>query len=157
LRLSRNINYPLRAAGIFSNYLQQRELKNTPERFIILNEIVRMRKHFEADSLLVQLRIKNKKISRATIYRTLELLIDCGLVKKNKFNTLHSYYEPVAALGQHDHFICLACGKIIEIYDKSIMNIQKKLQKSHRFSVLQYTYHLYGHCAACKRNPNRYE
>jgi len=137
---------------VFSDYLKKRDLKNTPERFTILDEIIKMHKHFEADSLLVHLKTKNKKISRATIYRTLELLVDCGLVKKMTFDTAHAYYEPVSGLTTHDHFICEQCGKIIEFYDESITQIHQNLQSHFGVDVLHYTYHLYGRCAECKGN-----
>jgi Fur family ferric uptake transcriptional regulator len=143
----------MKAAGkIFQEYLKKRELKNTPERYTILDEIVKMQKHFEVDALLVQLRIKNKKISRATIYRTLDLLIDCGLVTKVNFNAPapRPFYEPVAGLTKHDHFICQECGKIIEFYDQRIKKIQLQLQTAYGLDVVYYSYHLYGRCADCK-------
>jgi Fur family ferric uptake transcriptional regulator len=136
---------------VFYEYLKQRALKNTPERFTILDEIIRWHKHFEADSLLIHLKTKNKKISRATIYRTLELLVDCGLVKKVTFNTAQAWYEQVSGFSNHDHFICEQCGKIIEFYDASINRIHEHLRAKYGLDVLHYTYHLHGLCAACKR------
>jgi Fur family ferric uptake transcriptional regulator len=136
---------------VFSEYLKKKELKNTPERFTILDEIIKWHKHFEADALLVHLKTKNKKISRATIYRTLELLVDCGLVKKVTFNHSQACYEPVSGLSNHDHFICEQCGKIIEFYDASINRIHDHLQAHYGLEVLHYTYHLYGRCTECKR------
>jgi Fur family ferric uptake transcriptional regulator len=143
------------ASKIFHDYLKKRELKNTPERFLILNQIIKMQHHFEADSLLVQLKIKNKKISRATIYRTLDLLVDCGLVKKIYFDTTHAFYEPVSGLTRHDHFVCLDCGKIIEFYDRTINKIQRNLQAVHGLEVFHYSYHLSGRCAACRKKAKR--
>jgi len=156
LRLSRNIDYMKTASKIFYDYLKKRDLKNTSERFLILDQIIKMQKHFEADSLLVQLKIKNKKISRATIYRTLELLVDSGLVKKNNFNAPHAFYEPVSGLTRHDHFVCQDCGKIIEFYDDTITKIQRNLQVIHGLEVLNYTYNLSGHCAACRKKYKKH-
>jgi Fur family ferric uptake transcriptional regulator len=146
------------ATKIFHDYLKKRELRNTAERFTILAEITRIQNHFEADTLLVRLKTKHKKISRATIYRTLDLLIDCGLVKKINFNkpVPQAMYEPITAAGlaRHDHFICQECGKIIEFYDKRLKKIQVNLQAAYQLEVLHYSYHLYGRCAACKNQRN---
>jgi len=143
------------ATKIFYDYLKKRELRSTTERFTILEEIIRIQKHFEADTLLVRFKTRHKKISRATIYRTLELLIDCGLVRKINFNAPapQTFYEPVipaAGLSGHDHFICQECGKIIEFHDERLKKIQVNLQAIYHMEVLHYSYHLYGRCAACK-------
>ncbi len=142
---------------IFYDYLKKRELRNTPERFTILDEIMKMQNHFEADALLVQLKTQNKKISRATIYRTLDLLIDCGLIKKINFNApvQHAFYEPVAGLTRHDHFICQECGKIIEFYDDRLRKIQQKLQAAYGMEVVQYSYNLYGRCTDCQNRQSK--
>jgi Fur family ferric uptake transcriptional regulator len=144
---------------IFYNYLKKRELRNTPERFTILAEIDRMQAHFEADTLLLRLKTRHKKISRATIYRTLDLLLDCGLVRRINFNAPapHTLYESVtsAGLAGHDHFICQQCGKIIEFYDQRLKKIQLDLQAAYHMEVLHYSYHLYGRCGACKKKRNQ--
>jgi Fur family ferric uptake transcriptional regulator len=147
--MSRSLNSRPEASRKFYNYLKKRELRNTPERFLILNQISEMNRHFEADSLLVQLKINNKKISRATIYRTLELLVDCGLVKKINLDAQHAFYEAAFELNRHDHFVCSACGKIIEFYDETINKIQRHLQAVYGLEVVHYSYHLSGYCASC--------
>jgi len=157
LRLSRNIDKMNSTADIFHAYLKKRRLRTTPERFVILDEIIRLRRHFDADGLLLSIKTRNKKISRATIYRTLELLIDCGLVKKTNINTpaVHSFYESMDGLGRHDHFICQVCGKIIEFYDEQLKKIEQNLQETYGMKVEYYSYYLYGRCASCLNKHKR--
>jgi len=148
---------------IFTEYLLKRDLKNTPERATILNEIEGINQHFEPDTLLFRLKNKHVKISRATIYRTLELLLDCGLVKKNIFENGITLYEKNFGTHAHDHFLCMQCGKIIEFkmslstvrqrtacFDQDLNKIHVRLAKKHEFLITDYSHQIYGRCKNCK-------
>ena len=117
----------MEAQKYFIDYLRQNDLKNTPERMIILQEIMKLDKHFEAENLFEHIKSMNIKVSRASIYRTLDLLVQCGLVNKINFDNSCYYYESTINKSSHDHFICNECGKIIEFYYPEIENIHKKI------------------------------
>ena len=139
------------AIKIFSDYLRKKELKTTSERLTILQIILHMDKHFDADNLLLQIKHQNKKISRATIYRTLDLLVDCGLVNKINFGSNSYRYEPNLEVGVHDHFLCIECGKIIEFYDEELELIHKRLNEKYKLKILDYTHQIYGKCSDCQK------
>ena len=135
---------------VFSDYLKKHSLKVTPERVTILNEINRIKHHFDPDTLLFKLKNQNMKVSRATIYRTLDLLVDCGLVMKNVLGNSTILYEKKYDTQIHDHFLCLSCGEIIEFFDSDLKKIHQKLSKMHNLSVTDYTHQVYGVCGKCK-------
>lgn len=135
---------------LFAEYLHKNDLKNTPERMVILQEIMKLEKHFEAESLLDHFKNQQIKISRASIYRTLELLVKCGLINKINFNNNRFYYEPIINKKCHDHFICTNCGKIIEFYDLEIENIHQRLKQSSKVNISEYTHQIYGKCKECQ-------
>lgn len=137
---------------IFSEYLKKNNLKNTPERMIILQEILKLKTHVEAETLLDHFKSLSVKISRASIYRTLELLVSCNLVKKTLFNNNSYYFEPIIDKKSHDHFICRDCGKIIEFYDEELGNIHLRLKNNYNITIDDYTHQIYGKCANCTNN-----
>ena len=113
LRRSRN-RMEKRELQIFRKYLERRGLKLTAERRELFDEIFSKHEHVEADELLVRLRAKHKKISRATIYRTLDLLVDSGIVGRVRIGESGYRYERLRAGEHHDHLICNECGRVIE-------------------------------------------
>ncbi len=134
---------------LFSEFLKKNNLKNTPERMIILQEILKLKTHVEAESLLDHFKSLGVKISRASIYRTLELLVNCALVKKTQFNNNCYYYEPIINKERHDHFICRGCGAIIEFYDEELKNIHLRLKNNYNLIIDDYTHQIYGKCEDC--------
>ncbi len=135
---------------VFSNYLKKHALKVTPERITILNEISRISHHFDPDTLLIKLKTNHSKISRATIYRTLDLLVDCDLVMKNVLGNNTILYEKKYDNPVHDHFQCVSCGKIIEFFEPDITVIHQNLAHTHNVKITDYTHHVFGRCARCK-------
>jgi len=138
------------ATKIFLQFLKENDLKNTPERMIIMQEIVKLDDHFDAETLLDHFKKVDIKISRASIYRTLELLVNCGLIKKVNFNNNSYHYESVNQENEHDHFICLKCDQIIEFYDEDIKNIHSRLIGKYNIYIKDYIHQVYGICAECK-------
>ena len=106
-----------REQTIFRKYLERRGLKLTAERQALFDELFARHEHFEADELLVRLRTKHKKISRATIYRTLDLLVDSGIVGRVRIGETGYRYERLRAGEHHDHLICNECGRVIEFFE----------------------------------------
>ncbi|MEM7108053.1 MAG: transcriptional repressor [Bacteroidota bacterium] len=135
-----------RVTQLLSQYLGQRGLRKTPERFAILEEIYHREEHFNADSLYVSMRNRNFRVSRATIYNTLEILLDCELIKKHQFGENSALYEKSYGLGQHDHLICANCNKIIEFCDPRVHHIQKMIERFYDFTITDHSLNFYGNC-----------
>ena len=139
----------------FIRYLGEQGLKMTPERERILEEIFATEGHFEADELTYRLRGKGEKISKATVYRTLPLLVQAGLLKEVIHGEKHLHYEHVHEGERHDHLICLKCGKIIEFEDEALETLQKRIAERYRFQTLHHRLELYGRCANCGAKRRR--
>ena len=131
----------------FAAYLRSRALTFTPERQAILKGILAGGRHFQADELYLRLaRNKTRPVSRATVYRTLSLLCECGLVRKVAFVDRHSHYEHVFG---HDHLICSKCGRIIEFRDQSVSRALEKVCKAKKFRPTSRKVEVVGLCAKC--------
>ncbi len=140
---------------IFENYLFENKLRRTPERMAILKEIYLTQEHFDADRLYDFMKQNNYHISRATVYNTLELLTKCGLVIKHQFGQSATIFEKAYGNTQHDHLICLDCGKIFEFCDPRLHQIEKSMGDILKFKIERHSLILYGHCqGACdKKKP----
>src|SRR3989339_870558 len=134
---------------IFKEYLTSKKLKFTSERQAILNRVFENHKHFEADELLVDLRLNDMKISKATIYRTLALLVKSGLLREVIFGERHARYEHVYGHEHHDHLVCIKCGKIIEFSDERIEKYQDEVCRKNKFKVDSHRLQIQGLCEDC--------
>lgn len=139
-----------RERGIFRKYLERRGLKLTAERQALFEELFARHEHVEADELLVRLRAKHKKISRATIYRTLELLVDSGIVGRVRIGETGYRYERMRAGDHHDHLICNECGRVIEFREPRIESLQDEVYARYGFLPLSHSHQLRGVCKQCR-------
>lgn len=140
---------PVKAKPEFLNFLKQQGFKWTPEREKVLQEAFATEGHFEAEELAYRLRRQGSRISKATVYRTLPLLIKAGLIKEVIHGEKHSHYEHVHGEERHDHLICLKCGKITEFQDASLREVEEKVCKENHFRAQKILVEIFGYCQKC--------
>ena len=138
----------------FADYIAEHGLKSTPQRRLIVEVFFQSGKHLSTEELYNVVRQADKNIGQATVYRTLKLLCDAGLAKELHFGESTARYEPVEDDSHHDHLLCTACGKNVEIMDEAIEERQEEVAKSYGFVLTSHRMLLYGVCGDC-RKPGR--
>ncbi len=140
---------------IFNQYLKICNLKHSIQREKILNIVLAIEKHITIDELAVLVRKKNPNIGYATVYRTMKLLCEAEICKEMRLQDGLTRYEHHYGHEHHDHLVCVRCGKFIEVLDKEIEDLQKKLIKKHSFQEQHHRLEIYGTCKECHKNRNK--
>lgn len=139
----------LREKERFLSFLRARGQRVTAERLALLDEVFRQHGHIDADQLLTALRQGGLKISRATVYRNLDLLVASGLARKQRLGRRRFLYEHVHGGQRHDHLVCTGCGRVVEFVSPGIAAMQGEICRAHGFLPTAYSLQINGLCNAC--------
>jgi Fur family ferric uptake transcriptional regulator len=138
-----------KAFADFAVYLKRNRLKMTRERRIILRELFSDDSHMDAEDLQHRFSKRGKKVSRATIYRTFELLLQAGLIKKSDFGHNHYHYEKRFGGEHHDHLVCTRCGAVFEFHNQELERIQEEVCRRRGFRMTSHSLQIFGLCRKC--------
>ncbi len=143
-----------RQEQIFREYLKRKDLRVTRERLGIVKAIYELKTHFTVDSLFNLLKKRNSGISLATVYNSMDHLIEAGLIRKHRFDNNSFVYEAALEHRQHDHLICNDCGHVTEFCDPRIQHIQNMMGEILGFEITSHSLHLFGNCLLLKQQDH---
>lgn len=133
----------------FLDYLRRHGHRVTAERRALFEEVFTRHGHLDAEQLLAAMRQRGIKISRATVYRNLDLLVECGLVRRYRLERDRQLYEHVHAGQRHDHLVCRRCGRVVEFVSPGILAMQAEICRAHAFDAREHHLTITSLCSAC--------
>lgn len=139
---------------VFAEYLVKHRKRRTPERFAILESVMSTPDHITIESLHDLMESRGFHVSVATIYSTLTLLIDCGLVRRHRFGSDCARYERATGSVNHHHIVCTRCGKVKEIRDSSVGDAISSIRYP-GFTASYFSLNIYGLCRACQKRERK--
>ncbi len=151
------MNHP-QASQIFTEFLKREKNRITPERFEVLDAALDYNGHFGADDLFILMKNQKSSVSRATVYKTVELLVQCDLLSKRNFGDNMTRYESSFKKQVHDHLICMDCGRIVEFTNPKLKNLPDEIAENLGFDVESHSFNIFARCKnikTCKFYKNR--
>ena len=143
------------AGARFQTLLDEKGLKHTFERKHIFDEVEHFKGHFDADGIYERFKKKGMRIARDTVYRTIPLLLESGIIQKSVGSGKQEFFERTSVKGHHDHMVCIQCGKVIEFSCPEIEKLQEKICGDYRFKLVFHDHRLFGKCKNCQNEPGR--
>lgn len=131
----------------FREYLRGRNLPVTPQRLRVADILFGTHRHISADEILERLESDGQPVGKATVYRTLDLLMEAGLIREHDFGEGFRRYEPTWF--RHEHLVCTECGKVIEFQSEEIERVRSEVAALHRFHPTHHKMEIYGLCEDC--------
>ncbi len=135
---------------IFREFLKSEKNRITPERFEVMDSAIDYDGHFGADDLYILMKNQNCRVSRATVYKTLELLVQCHLISKRNFGDNLTRYESNLKKQRHDHLICMDCGRIVEFTNPAVKELPEKICNELGFDIESYSFNIFARCKNIK-------
>lgn len=133
----------------FLQFLRSRGQRVTGERLALFDEVFSQHGHIDAEALLGSMKQRGLKISRATVYRNLDLLVECGLARKQRLGSRGFLYEHIHPGQQHDHLVCTGCGRVVEFVSPGIVALQAEICRAHGFVPTRHSLQIAGLCNRC--------
>ncbi len=140
---------------VFRRYLKDRNLPVTHQRVTIAEAVFFSDSHLSVGDLERLLRSSSDRIGRATIYRTLEVMLEAGLVREHDFDEGFKRYEPVTEQGHHEHLICITCGKVVEFSSERLERMKVLIAEEYGFRHHHHRLEIYGVCHECQGQDAR--
>jgi Fur family ferric uptake transcriptional regulator len=137
------------AHGVLDAYLRRHKLKRSGQRELILDAVLRSDKHLSVEDLLKSVRRRHPEVGRTTVYRTLRLLTQAGLARELVIDG-EAHYERGYQREHHDHFICTACGTILEFSSPDIERLQEEFAARLGFAIEAHRHEIFGRCGRCR-------
>lgn len=134
-----------------SAYMERKGMRSTSQRRLVSQVFFRTGGHLSIDEMLALVRQQDSKVGYATVYRTLKLLVECGLASERQFDDTVTRFELAQRDSHHDHLICLQCKRIVEFEDDEIERLQDSLAARHGFTLVSHKHELYGLCQDCSK------
>lgn len=143
------LHSPQQVHEAFQRYLKHNGIKCTSARRRVLDAVLELDEHFEAEQVFYGLREQGATVGKATVYRTLPLLVDCGILKQVRFDVKQAHYEYAFGEDPHDHMLCRRCGRIVEFASDEVEELRARIGRRHHFHVISHRFQLSGLCWEC--------
>ena len=134
----------------FRDYLREHNLPVTQQRVDIAQVLLHADRHLSVEDVTGELRRRGHKVGLATVYRTIELLVRCGLVVERDFDEGFKRFEPARDIPQHEHLLCTSCGRVTEFRDERLERITTIVAETHGYVRQRHRLVIHGVCAACR-------
>jgi len=139
-----------KAKEVFTEFLKNGKNRITPERFEVMESALDYEGHFGADDLYIVMKNLKSTVSRATVYKTIELLVQCKLLSKRNFGDNLTRYESNLKKQVHDHLICMDCGRIVEFINPKLNKIPEQVCDELGFIVSSHSFNIFARCKDAK-------